>query len=513
MPKPICFMVMPFSSKETGLGPDETGPKLVDFDALWDRALSPAIEACGYTAVRADQDAGALIIVEMIQRLALSDLVVADISIGNANVYYEIGVRHTAQRYGCVLISANWARVLFDIKQMPRVVYTMNEGAITQQTASVIRDQVKTGIEGMKNGESPVFQAVPGFPDAARDDNRITQFKSDMEQVNRFLGRVRGIRRMVDAATQKAAALALREEIANSQAMSDGVAIEMMDLMRDCAGWDVMMSWIDAMPEHLRTRPSIQEQRLLAVSKSGNPTEAIGALEQLIETAGDSSERQGLLGGRYKKLYTSVSKDDPNRAVYLNRAIEHYERGMMLDLNDYYPTCNLPRLYRERGAEADADRARFAGAIALKACERAQGLNSADDWLPPTLLGAAFDAQDVRGAKEMAQKVMRDSPGTWKLETTIADLRVSTAQAQDPDVAAGLAETFNQLNEMLPEAQRLEPLSPLVSGRDAGKPAKAKKAKKPKKPKGKKPKTKSEKPGRHKEKEKKSKKKPKKGKR
>ena len=110
MAKPICFMVMPFSTKPTPLGPDEAGPKQVDFDALWEKALCPAIEACGYEPVRADQDSGALIIVEMIQRLAMADLVVADISIGNANVYYEIGVRHAAQRYGCVLISANWAR-------------------------------------------------------------------------------------------------------------------------------------------------------------------------------------------------------------------------------------------------------------------------------------------------------------------------------------------------------------------------------------------------------------------
>ena len=34
----------------------------IDFNALWDRALAPTIQALGYEPVRAGQDAGALII-------------------------------------------------------------------------------------------------------------------------------------------------------------------------------------------------------------------------------------------------------------------------------------------------------------------------------------------------------------------------------------------------------------------------------------------------------------------
>jgi hypothetical protein len=478
-------MVMPFSTKETGLGPDADGPKRVDFDTLWETALSPAIENCGYTPVRADQDSGALIVVEMIERLAMSDLVVADISIGNANVYYEIGVRHAAQRYGCVLISANWARVLFDIKQMPRVVYTMNEGTITPATADEIRKQVEQGISSLKDGESPVFQSVPGFPDAALDDDRVSRFQADVESVNELLGRVRAVRRTVDPEGKKRAALALRDELADDKAVRDGVHIEMMELLRDCAGWQDMLDWIEAMPDRLRTRPAIQEQRLLAVSKQGKPSDAIGALEQLVETAGDSSERQGLIGGRYKRLYRDAKPDDPSRATYLHRAITHYERGMMLDLNDYYPTCNLARLYRARGEDGDGDRARLAGSITLKACARARALNRDDGWLLPTLLGAAFDAQDPTEADRLAREVAVDSPGSWKLSTTIADLRVSASQATDAVVAASLAATFNRLNELLPQDER-QPALAMDGDKEVEKEAKGKRKKKKKKEKEKK---------------------------
>ncbi len=449
-------MVMPFSTKETGLSPEE-GPTHVDFDSLWEKALGPAIEANGYTAVRADQDAGALIIVEMIERLAMSDLVVADISIGNANVYYEIGVRHAAQQYGCVLTSASWARVLFDIDQMPRVVYDMAEGGISDSTAATIRQQVEDGIRGLKEGESPVWQAIPGYPTAAQDDDRVSRFKADAEEVNSLLGRLRAVRRTIDLDERKAAALALRDELAAQPAMRDGVRLEMMDLLRDCAGWDEALAWIETMPERLRTRPSIQEQRLLALSKSGDPEKAIGALEQLIEAAGDTSERRGLLGGRYKKLYYGET-DERKRRIYLNRAIDQYERGVLLDLNDYYPSCNLPRLYRERAQPGDDDKARVAGGIALKACERSRRLNPDDPWLRPTLLGAAFDARNTSEAQRLAGEVENDSPASWKLQTTIADLRTSTEQASGPE-RGELAAVFNRLNDMLPDGERSEPLA------------------------------------------------------
>ena len=118
MPDQIAFMVMPFGRKATGLT-EKDAPADIDFDALWERVYQPILEERGYKAVRADRDAGALIISEMIQRLAIADLVVADITIANANVYYEVGVRHAAKEKGCVLVGAEWAR---PVSTWPRCV-------------------------------------------------------------------------------------------------------------------------------------------------------------------------------------------------------------------------------------------------------------------------------------------------------------------------------------------------------------------------------------------------------
>lgn len=141
MPDQVAFVVMPFNRKQTGH--TEMGvPTEVDFDALWENVYQPVLEKdLGYKAVRADRDVGALIISQMVQRLAVADLVVADITLANANVYYEIGVRHAAKAQGCVLIAADWARPVFDLDQMRQLRFPLTDGNVTQKKGDQRRRQ------------------------------------------------------------------------------------------------------------------------------------------------------------------------------------------------------------------------------------------------------------------------------------------------------------------------------------------------------------------------------------
>ena len=110
-------MIMPYGRKptqtEAGCGPAE-----IDFNTLWDRGYVPVIEALGYEPVRADQDTGALIITQMLERIYFADLVLADLTIANGNGYYEVGIRHASKQEGCVLLAADWSRQLFDVAQL-----------------------------------------------------------------------------------------------------------------------------------------------------------------------------------------------------------------------------------------------------------------------------------------------------------------------------------------------------------------------------------------------------------
>ena len=117
---------MPYGKKPTQAEAGRGVPE-IDFNALWDRAFAPTILALGYEPVRADQDTGALIITQMIERLYFADLVLADMTIPNGNVYYEIGVRHAAKEVGCVLLAADWSKQLFDVAQARTIRYPLAE--------------------------------------------------------------------------------------------------------------------------------------------------------------------------------------------------------------------------------------------------------------------------------------------------------------------------------------------------------------------------------------------------
>lgn len=450
MPKPICFMVMPFGIKPVEPAIDNA-PARIDFDALWNKVYRPVIEELGYEPIRADQDTGASIILEMLERLFFSDLVLADMTIPNGNVYYEIGIRHASRESGCVLLSADWARPLFDTAQMRRVPFPLPEGTITDDTASNARAALSAGAGALASGKSPMFSHLPGFPDPSRvDPQRASAIRQQLDRMAEFQARVRTARLVSDKAKRRELALALVHDYPPGKPMQQAVALELVMLMRDVVGWSETIAYIDALPAALRDLSAMREQRSLALSKSGNHEEAIAALESLIAQRGDSSERQGLIGGRYKKLADEARKAGKalEAADHLDRAIEHYDRGMRLDLNDFYPASNLPFLYRERGGDGDEERASVAAHVARLAAER----DSSNEWSRPTLLTLAFFDQDVTRARAYARDVRRAGPQAWKVDTTIDTLERSVRQTSDDTTRSALQEVLEELKSLLQKA-------------------------------------------------------------
>ncbi len=121
---------------------------------------------------------------EMIERLAISDLVLADVSIPNGNVYYEVGIRHAAQRQGCIMTAATWSKPLFDIDQMRQIRYPLPAESISDETAAEIIKIVQAAIPKMADGDSPFYQVFPKYPDY--DPARATSFRKSLEELSKF---------------------------------------------------------------------------------------------------------------------------------------------------------------------------------------------------------------------------------------------------------------------------------------------------------------------------------------
>src|SRR3954468_2442510 len=84
---PTCFVIMPIS--------DADGYEPGHFGRVYEHLLKPAIVQAGFVPVRAD-DANKTdyIVVGIIQKIVESAMVLCDFSGKNANVMYELGIRH-----------------------------------------------------------------------------------------------------------------------------------------------------------------------------------------------------------------------------------------------------------------------------------------------------------------------------------------------------------------------------------------------------------------------------------
>jgi hypothetical protein len=441
----LCFMVMPYGRRPTQVEPSSNAPGEVDFNALWDRAFAPTIQSLGYDPVRADQDTGALIINQMIERLYFADLVLADMTIPNGNVYYEVGVRQAAKRTGCVLLAADWSKQLFDVAQLRTVRYPLSDGDVGEPAAKAIVSAIAKEIEKRRDGVSPVHGSIKGYPDDV-DEAAASTMKDVMTATAAFQGEIRAVRALLRE-SRMARAKELVEQYWKPP-FTPPTALALLLLMKDSAedagDWNWITDFIGKLPGDVAEQEEVRELNAFALANAGKPIDAIAKLEALIAQSGPTPERLGLLGGRYKRLYTRAATQ-MEQMQCLAKSIDAYERGMELDLNQYYCSSNLPRLYKARKRKGDDERALSVSKIVIAACERARKLGVADEWLRATLLGAAFDADDADKAEELAPDVAAEGAARWKLDSLLGDLEASVAQVEDKDRRDRLAAILKNL--------------------------------------------------------------------
>ncbi|MGK7906922.1 MAG: hypothetical protein AB4040_06790 [Synechococcus sp.] len=81
------FIVRPFGTKEG-----------IDFDHVQKESIEPALLQLGIAGGTTGEIVGqGNIRMDMFEQLLVADLVIADISIHNANVFYELGICHALQ--------------------------------------------------------------------------------------------------------------------------------------------------------------------------------------------------------------------------------------------------------------------------------------------------------------------------------------------------------------------------------------------------------------------------------
>jgi len=151
-----CFVVMPIGS----------GEMYEEYLSRYENIIKPAVDGLKidgrqvYKSVRADfvSQTGS-ITRTILDYLFRSDVVIADLSDLNPNVFYELGVRHSL-RNKTILIAAKGTKPPFDVGDL-KIVFYENKIGGEKKVIPELQTVLRRLAETEEQVDSPVFHAIP----------------------------------------------------------------------------------------------------------------------------------------------------------------------------------------------------------------------------------------------------------------------------------------------------------------------------------------------------------------
>ncbi|RFM32547.1 TRAFs-binding domain-containing protein [Chitinophaga silvisoli] len=415
--KPLCFVIMPFNRKKDAEGNE------IDFNAIYDTLIVPAIEAAGMQAIRADEETvDGIIHKPMYERLILCDYAVADLTTSNANVLYELGIRHAVKPHTTINIYANGSPLPFDVNSVRCMPYSYDKKkGLTKPKEDMesLTGKLKTAKK-RKDTDSPIYQLVDGIS----FQNSVAHQKTDIfrDQVEYNVEMKKKLKKI--RSNKKYSTAQILEELDKIEIDPEneeaGVLIDFMISYRSLGAYPRMIAFIENMPSHVKNTVMVQEQLGFAYNRTGEKEEAIRVLEGVLKQNGPSSETYGILGRVYKDLYDAaiIDQNIAKAKGYLDKAIETYQKGMEADWRDAYPGTNLLTLLYVKG---DFEKIQSLACVVEYAVQRKLA-KSEDYWDYATLVEIALVTGNERKALENFEKAIVCDKDLWMLETTVNTL-------------------------------------------------------------------------------------------
>jgi tetratricopeptide (TPR) repeat protein len=419
---------MPFGKKPSSMG------FLIDFDSVYSDLIAPAIIESGLDPLRADEEmTGGIIHKPMFERLILCEYAVADLTTANANVFYELGVRHSVRQWSTVLLFAKDSGQLpFDVASLRALGYHLTKEGKVEYSENTERELVKRLKEAIKSQstaiDSPIFQLVEGFPEIKHIKTDVfrerVQYSSQIkEQISK--ARKQGLEALVNIEKR------LERENNGINNLEAGITIDLFLSYRDVKGWPQMISLVKKMSAALSNTVMVQEQLGLALNRNGQGEDAERVILDLLKEKGPSSETYGILGRIYKDRWDISNKkgDVLLASGLLDQSIDAYVKGFESDWRDAYPGINAVTLMEIRDPP-DIRRLKMIPVVEYSV-ERRISTGIPDYWDYATLVELAVLARNKESAMENAKRALASLRAPWEAETTLGNLRlISQARRQ-----------------------------------------------------------------------------------
>lgn len=415
MNHPLCFVLMPF-----GVKADPNGVP-IDFDTVYQQMIVPAIRDAKLEPLRADEEmSGGIIHKPMFERLVLCEYAVTDLTTANANVFYELGVRHAVRPWSTVLIFASGTRLPFDVAPLRGLPYSIDaSGKLTDMQKSQDALAARLNVAKQQSDhDSPLFQLLDGLqpPDIAR--LKTDTFRDRVELSLQIKERLTEARRLGVEAIRD-----IERSLGDISQAESAVVVDLFLSFRAVKAWTDMVRLVGAMAKPLAATVMIQEQLGLALNRLGDGQRAEAILWELIRRRGPSSETYGILGRVYKDRWDAAVKAGETILArgMLDKAISAYLAGFEADWRDAYPGINAATLMELRDPP-DPRRLDIIPVVRYAVCRRIAG--RPDYWDYATLLELEVLANRETAAMAALGHTLASVREAWEPETTANNIRL-----------------------------------------------------------------------------------------
>lgn len=178
-----CFFIAPIGAEGT-----EARRRS---DQVLRHIITPAAKECGYTPVRADQiPQPGIITTQVIGHLLNDDLVVADLTGGNPNVYYELAVRHAVKK-PVVQIIDDFKNLPFDVALTRTIELHFPDPDSIEACKRQLVEQIRAAEKDPGNADSPISTAVNVLALNRSDDpvaKSIAEMMTSLQELRAMIG-------------------------------------------------------------------------------------------------------------------------------------------------------------------------------------------------------------------------------------------------------------------------------------------------------------------------------------
>ena len=455
--RPNCFVLMPFGKKPSPRG----GPK-IDFDELYEEAIKPAIVAASLQPHRDDDLAhGGHTNRGIFEALILAEFAIADLTLINGNVFYELGIRHAVRPASTLSITAYPDQVPFDVAGLRSIRYSLSKkNALGRLAGDTLRAQIEHGLRELQRAvtakpdyaDSPLYQLVEGWhPTPVTGSIKTDVFRAYVEYNEgrkRSLDRLRHRARTESSATVLGSALDFQRALGDLAAVEAGVLVDLLLTYRALEAPQAMLDLVGVMPGYVAARTLVQEQVAFALTRLGGEQElqdAAAILNRIIADGRGTSETYGLLGRVHKQRWRAAEAG-AERSALLEAAVSAYRKGMIEDPSDPYPAMNAATLTFVRRCGMTPT-VRDMIAVVRIATKHSMKRDVATYWMWASLTECSVLLSQFDKADRYLTLALKITTERWEPRTTLLNLQDVAAVVRAPKKLVRIEQLERRLKE------------------------------------------------------------------